>query len=99
VQVLFAVPYFLRIMLNFNLTAVVVPCAEGGFTAYIPEIRGVVSEGETLQEVQENLLDALELMLETEREHHSAPPANALHIPLPITISPTFTESAFAEAT
>ena len=74
-------------MLNFNLSAVVVPCAEGGFTAYIPEIRGVVSEGETLEEVQENLLDALELMLETEREIQPALPLNALRVPLPITIS------------
>jgi predicted RNase H-like HicB family nuclease len=71
-----------------------VPCVEGGFTAYIPEIRGVVSEGETLQEVQENLLDALELMLETERESHPAPPANALNIPLPVRISAVFAEAA-----
>jgi predicted RNase H-like HicB family nuclease len=85
---------FSKIMLNVNLTAVLVPCAEGGFTAYIPEIRGVVSEGETLQEAQANLLDALELMLQTERESHAAPPDNALHIPLAITIS----SSAFADA-
>ncbi len=84
-------------MLNVNLTAVVVPCAEGGFTAYISEIRGVVSEGETLQEVQENLLDALELMLETERESHSTPPTNAIHFLLPITISAAFAEKEFAE--
>lgn len=51
-----------------RLTAVFVPAEEGGFTAYIEEIRGVVSEGNTLEEAEKNLIDALELMLEAERE-------------------------------
>jgi len=49
---------------ELNLTAVFVAAEEGGFTAYIEEIRGVVSEGETIEEAQENLMDALQLVLE-----------------------------------
>ena len=52
---------------NLNLTAVFVPAEEGGYTAYIEEIRGAVSEGETIEEAEANLIDALELVLETER--------------------------------
>ena len=32
---------------------------EGGYTAYIPALPGCISEGETLKEAKENLLDAL----------------------------------------
>lgn len=53
---------------TLNLTAVFVPAEEGGYTAYIEEIRGVISEGETIEEAHANLLDALQLMLETRRE-------------------------------
>jgi predicted RNase H-like HicB family nuclease len=52
---------------KLNLTAVFLPAEEGGFTAYIEEIRGVISEGDTIEEAQENLYDALELILETQR--------------------------------
>lgn len=42
-----------------TLTAVFEQCDEGGFHAYIKEIPGVHSEGETLQEARLNLMDAL----------------------------------------
>ena len=58
----------IKIKDNLNLTAVFVPAEEGGYTAYIEEIRGAVSEGETLEEAESNLIDALELVLETERD-------------------------------
>ena len=53
---------------KLKLTAIFTPCEEGGYTAQIKEIRGVISEGETLEEAKENLLDALQLMLEVEQE-------------------------------
>lgn len=49
---------------SLALTAVFVPAEEGGYTAYIEGMRGIVSEGDTLQEARENLIDALQLMLE-----------------------------------
>ncbi len=53
---------------KLKLTIVYTPCVEGGYTAYIKEMRGVISEGETKEEARENVLDALNLMLEAERE-------------------------------
>ena len=48
---------------NLKLTIVYTPCDEGGYTAYIKEMRGVISEGETKEEARQNVLDALSLML------------------------------------
>ena len=49
-------------------TAVFVACKEGGFTGYLVEIPGVVTEGETLDEVRANLHDALALVVAARRE-------------------------------
>jgi predicted RNase H-like HicB family nuclease len=38
---------------------------EGGYTAYIPELPGCVSQGETKQEALKNIGEAKELYLET----------------------------------
>ena len=49
---------------NVDLTAVYEPCKEGGYIGYIKEIDGVNTQGETLEETKENLLDALKFMFE-----------------------------------
>ncbi len=41
------------------------PAEEGGFTAYVPALRGCVSEGETEEEALENVRDAIEVWLDT----------------------------------
>lgn len=41
---------------------------EGGFTAYIPEVPGAVSEGETIEEAREMVISAMDDVLETRRE-------------------------------
>jgi predicted RNase H-like HicB family nuclease len=51
-------------MKNIELTAVFEPCKEGGFLAYIQEIQGINSQGETIEEAKENLSDAINLMFE-----------------------------------
>ncbi len=48
-------------------TAVFVEAPEGGYSAYIEEISGVNTQGETLQEAKENIKEALQLVLETNR--------------------------------
>ncbi len=53
---------------KLKLTIVYTPCDEGGYTAYIKEMRGVISEGDTKEEARVNVLDALSLMLEVERD-------------------------------
>lgn len=42
-----------------ELTIVFEPGEEGGFTAYIPEVPGAISEGETVEEARDMVLDAL----------------------------------------
>lgn len=40
----------------------------GGYLAYAEELPGAISEGDTLEEARENLRDAVELLLEANRE-------------------------------
>jgi predicted RNase H-like HicB family nuclease len=51
-----------------KLTAVFEPAAEGGFIAYVEELPGANTQGETLEEARANLLAAVALLLETNRE-------------------------------
>ncbi len=51
-----------------RFTAVFEAAAEGGYVAYIEEIPGVNTQGETLGETRLNLREALELVLEVRRE-------------------------------
>ena len=46
-----------------ELTAVFVQ-GEYGYTAYIDQMRGVITQGSSIAEAEENLIDALELYLE-----------------------------------
>ena len=39
---------------------------EGGYTVYVPSLPGCISEGDTLDEARRNILEAIELYLETE---------------------------------
>ena len=49
------------------MTAVFEPCLEGGFIAYIQEIPGINTQGETIEEAKLNLADAINLMFEERR--------------------------------
>ena len=52
---------------TFSFTAVFIEVPEGGFSAYIEEIPGVNSEGESLEEARFNLQEALKMVLETNK--------------------------------
>lgn len=52
---------------KLSLTTIFEECTEGGYMAYIEELPGVNSQGETLDEAKTNLLEALELIMETQR--------------------------------
>ncbi|MFY9789826.1 MAG: type II toxin-antitoxin system HicB family antitoxin [Candidatus Sulfotelmatobacter sp.] len=57
--------------MDMVLTAVYeeVPESEGGgYVAYTEELPGAISEGETLEEARENLRDAIEQLLEANRQ-------------------------------
>ncbi|MEK6374688.1 MAG: type II toxin-antitoxin system HicB family antitoxin [Acidobacteriota bacterium] len=54
--------------MTHTFTAVFEPAEEGGFTAFVEELPGAISQGETLDEARENLKDAIQLILEVNRE-------------------------------
>lgn len=54
-------------MSNIEMTAVFEPCDEGGYIAYIEEIPGINSQGETIEKSKENLSEAINLMFEERR--------------------------------
>ena len=51
-----------------KLTAIYQPADEGGYIAWLEEMPGVQTQGETLTEAKENLRDALQVSLEYLRE-------------------------------
>ena len=65
---------------HLTFTAVFEPAEEGGFTGYVAEIPGANTQGETLEETRENLIDALEMILAVRREQAQAKqPVGAIH--------------------
>lgn len=57
-------------MMELKFTAVYeeVPKEEGGgYVAYVEELPGAITQGESLEEARDNLRDAIELLLETNR--------------------------------
>ncbi len=55
-------------MTELTLTAVYQEAEEGGFIAFVAELPGANTQGETLEEVRENLVEAIQLILEANRE-------------------------------
>lgn len=51
-----------------QLTAAFKADPSGGYIAYIVEMDGVNTQGETIQEAKENLVDALQGMIEIRQE-------------------------------
>lgn len=54
-------------MSDIQITAVFEPCSEGGYMAYIEEIPGINTQGETIEDAKENLADAINLVFEERR--------------------------------
>ena len=51
-------------MKNIEMTAVFEPCDEGGFIAYVQEIQGINTQGETIEQAKVNLANAINLVFE-----------------------------------
>ena len=62
-----------------KLNIFIEPAEEGGFMAFIEELPNVCTQGETLDEVKVNLMDALEMVMDVNRELKS----KQLRIPSP----------------
>jgi predicted RNase H-like HicB family nuclease len=55
-------------MTELTLTAVFEEAEEGGYIGYVAELPGANTQGETLEEVRENLIEAVQLILDANRE-------------------------------
>lgn len=55
-------------MTEVTLTAIYEEAEEGGYIGYVAELPGANTQGETLAEVRENLAEAIQLILEANRE-------------------------------
>ena len=53
--------------MHLELTAVFRPDPHGGYAAYVEEIPGANTQGETLEEARENLREAVALIIEANR--------------------------------
>jgi len=47
-----------------KLKIVLEPSPDGGYTVYVPSLPGCISEGNTFEEVLENIKEAIDLYLE-----------------------------------
>lgn len=47
---------------------------EGGFVAFVPALPGCHTQGETLEETEKNIAEAIELYLESLAAHHEPIP-------------------------
>ena len=53
---------------KLKLTAVFEEAEDGGYIAFIEELPGVNTQGDTQEESKTNLLEALEMVLQSQRE-------------------------------
>ena len=53
---------------NLSITPVFVEEPKGGYSAYIKEIPGINIQGETKEEVKQNLVDALEMIFASKND-------------------------------
>ena len=61
-----------------DYVVVIEPAADGSFSAYVPDLPGCVSCGDTIQEVRELIREAVELHVGSLRRHgESVPPPAA----------------------
>ncbi len=59
--------------------AVIIEQAEGNYSAYVPDLPGCITTGTTIEEIEQNIREAIELHLEGLRE-------DGLPIPVPSTV-------------
>lgn len=53
----------------FSYTVIYQAVAEGGYIAFVPSLQGCHTQGETLEETEENIKEAIRLYLESLNSH------------------------------
>lgn len=54
------------VIFNMKFKIILEPQKEGGYTAYVPSLKGCVSQGETKKEALKNIKEAIQLYLEAD---------------------------------
>ena len=76
--------------MELKLTAIYVEVPSqdgGGYVAYVEELPGAITQGDTLEEARENLRDAVELLIEANRSLAKETQAGHKIIQEPIAVS------------
>jgi antitoxin HicB len=60
---------------RYGFSVILEPDEDGGYTALVPELPGVVTEGDSLDEALANAREAIELCLEDLIQHRLGVPA------------------------
>ena len=86
---------------KYKFEVLITPQTEGGFTAEVPDLPGCVSEGDTLEETQKNIEEAIELYLETLQKRGLPLPERESNkvIRMQITVLPSSVDSCSSEKT
>ena len=50
-------------------TAIITEVEDGWYMGQCEQVPGAITQGQTIEEVQENLIEAISLVLESEQEH------------------------------
>ena len=65
---IFEESYHPHCMTELTLTAIFEEAEEGGYIGYVAELPGANTQGETLEQTRENLAEAIQLILTSNRE-------------------------------
>lgn len=57
-----------KIINEYHFEVIFTPQDEGGFTAEVPDLPGCITEGDSFEEAEENIQEAIELYLEALEE-------------------------------
>jgi len=63
-----------KITKNFSYSVFYEAAPEGGYVAYVPALPGCHTQGETLEETEKNVEEAIELYLQSLVEHNEEIP-------------------------
>ncbi len=63
-----------------RIVAIIEPCEEGGFHAWVPALPGCHSEGKTEQQALRHIQEAIELYLEADENEFPGPPAKKVEV-------------------
>jgi predicted RNase H-like HicB family nuclease len=47
-----------------NYVVIIEECKNGGYSAYVPDLHGCISVGETVKEIKSNIKEAIDLYIE-----------------------------------